>query len=61
VLTQPLDQAEVPQTKSESDINFLDSLSFGFFIGSMVWLCLILYLKDRLTLAIGELLWCTGC
>ena len=39
---------------SESDITTLQSISMAFFIGAMAWLCIILYLKDRLTLAIGS-------
>ena len=46
-------RAEVPMLKTESDIKMLQTLSSIFFIGAMCWLCLILYLKDRLTLAIG--------
>ena len=47
-------KAEVPMLKTDSEVNLMQSFSYGFFIGSMAWLCIILYLKDRLTLAIGR-------
>ena len=50
-------RAEVPQLRSESEITSMQTFSYAFFIGAMSWLCIILYLKDRLTLAIGALTW----
>jgi hypothetical protein len=51
--TVGLYRAQVPQLRADSEITTMQTLSYGFFIGSMSWLCIILYLKDRLTLAIG--------
>jgi choline transporter-like protein 2/4/5 len=46
-------EAEVPMVRTPEEINMMKTLSTIFFIASMAWLCIILYLKDRLTLAIG--------
>jgi len=45
--------AEVPQVRTVEEIRMLETFSIIFFTGAMAWLCIILYLKDRLTLAIG--------
>jgi hypothetical protein len=39
--------------RTPDEIKMMESFSIIFFIASMAWLCVILYLKDRLTLAIG--------
>lgn len=44
---------EVPQTKEESEIQTMEVISCAGFGVAMIWLCVILYLKDRITLAIA--------
>ena len=49
-------EAEVPMIKTPEEIKMMQTFSFAFFCGAMAWLCIIMYLKDRLTLAIGTLM-----
>jgi hypothetical protein len=46
-------ESQVPVLQSPNMIKAYGAFSTGLFVASMLWLCIILYLRDRLALAIG--------